>query len=245
MADTTALKNSVLAPLRDPSRLARSVGLAFVVTIGAPAAAGCSGSSQSVSPSASDTDGSSEMTDNGGDAGGSSSTNDAGAAHAGDGGSDAGAPSPAGDAPAGQSGANAYCVAVCEREATCLNAPLDASTCHCSPGTLTLYRSDYVTRLAACETAASCAELLDTEAGAADSGLETCADSALAQITPTAAVTSLCTQLGLSSCPEDAVPDCPGTFKVYSDGTVNAVSACIADANCNDHAACVTTALTP
>jgi hypothetical protein len=216
----------------------------FVVAIGGGASVGCSGS-QSGSASISGADGSSEMTDDASSPGTSSSTNDAAAAHASDaGGSDASASSTGGEAPAGQSGANAYCAAVCDREATCYNVALDASMCHCDAGTLTLYRSDYVTRLGACESAATCADLL-ADGSVADSGLETCADSALAQITPTAAVTSLCSKLGLSTCPEDVVPDCPGTFKVYSDGTVNAVSACIADPNCNDHAACVTTALTP
>jgi hypothetical protein len=262
----TTLKKTVLLWPRDSSRTAIRVGLTFVVaTAAASAAGGCSGSSQSGSPpiagtngssqtttgadgssqTTTGTDGSSQTTDDGSDGGTSSSTNDAAGAHAGDGGSDATTPATGGDAPAGQSGANAYCAAVCDREATCLNVAIDASTCHCSAGTLTLYRSDYVTSLAACESAASCQDLLATDGSAADSGLETCADAALAQITPTAAVTSLCEQLGLSSCQEDAVPDCPGTFKVYSDGTVNAVSTCIADPNCNDHAACVTTALTP
>jgi hypothetical protein len=251
LADTTTLKKTVSSLLRDPSPAALRVGLAFVVAIAGTAAGGCSSSSQSGSPPISGADGSSATTDDGTDGGTSSSTNDAAVATASDAGSDAKTPATGGDggdggdAPAGQSGANAYCAAVCDREATCLNVAIDASTCHCTAGTLTLYRSDYVARLAACESAASCQDLLATDGSAPDSGLDTCADSALAQITPTAAVAALCTQLGLSICAEDAVPDCPGTFKVYSDGTVNAVSACIADPNCNDHAACVTTALTP
>ena len=243
LADTTILKKTVFLSLRDLSPF----GLGLACAIAAAATGACSGSSQSGSPPITGTDGSAQTTDDGSDGsdGGTSSstTSDAAAVHPGDGGADAQTPAPAGDAPAGQSGANAYCAAICNREATCLDAAPDAS-CRCTAGTLTLYRSDYVTKLAACETAASCEELLATDGGA-DSGLETCADTALAQITPTAAVSSLCEQLGLSSCPGDVVPDCPDTFKVYSDGTVKAVSTCIADPNCNDHTGCVTTALTP
>jgi hypothetical protein len=150
----------------------------------------------------------------------------------------------AGDSPAGQAGTNAYCAAVCNREAACLGVAVDASTCHCSAGTLTLYRSDYVIKLAACESAASCEDLF-SDGSVADSGLDICAESALAQITPTAAVDALCSQLGLSTCSGDFVPDCPDTFKAYSDQSVNAVSACIADPHCTNHADCVTTALTP
>jgi hypothetical protein len=242
LPDTTPLKKTVLLSLRDLSR--HGLGLGFAIA--ASATGGCSGSSQSGSPpiTDTDTDGSAQTPDDGSDGDTSSSTmSDAAAAHPGDGGADAQTRATAGDAPAGQSGANVYCAAVCDREATCLDAAPDAS-CRCSAGTLTLYRSDYVTKLAACETAATCEELLATDGGD-DSGLQTCADTALAQITPTAAVSSLCEQLGLSICSGDAVPDCPDTFKVYSDGTVNAVSACIADPTCNNHAACVTTALTP
>jgi hypothetical protein len=219
------------------------------------ALAGCSSRSSSAGSTAGQQDGSVDMT--GDDGGNTTSSPDGGAALSSDAASASDAhgtadaksttiPSgDAGDAPAGQAGANAYCAAVCDREATCLSVAVDASTCQCTAGTLTFYRSDYVAKLAACESGASCQDLLSADGSAPDSGLETCAEAALAQVTPTAAVTSLCSQIGLSACPGDAVPNCPGTFKVYSDPTVNAVSACIADSNCNDHTACVTTALTP
>jgi hypothetical protein len=213
------------------------------------AVCGCSGSS-AASASVNENDGSPMMSGDESDSAASSSATDGG------GGSTSDAPGTAdakgtttsgvdaGDTAAGQAGANVYCTAVCDREAACLSVAVDASMCHCSAGTLTLYRNDYVTKLAACESAASCEDLLSTD-GSADSGLDMCAESALAQITATATVTAFCSQLGLSTCAGDAVPDCPDTFKVYNDGTVNALSTCIADPHCGDHAACVSTALTP
>jgi hypothetical protein len=238
---------------RSPNRSVRRP-LPFALTM--VVLAGCSTGSGSHSQSTSGSqDGSSNTA---GDDGGSANPSEDGAVPSN--GADAGGASDAhatadakgtttnvdgGDAPAGQTGANAYCAAICDREAMCLSVAFDASTCHCSAGTLILYRSDYVAKLAACESGASCEDLLSDAGVAADSGLGTCAETALAQITPTTAVNSLCSQIGLSACPGDVVPDCPATFKVYGDQTVNAVSACIADSNCNDHAACVTTALTP
>jgi len=151
----------------------------------------------------------------------------------------------AGDSPAGQTGATAaYCSAVCGREATCLDAGPDAG-CQCAPGTLVLYRSDYVTALAGCETAATCAQVLGTDGGSSDAGLEGCANAVLAGVTPTPAVTSFCEQAGDSPCSEDSVADCPDTIKVYSDVTVDALISCISDPTCANHMACLTTALTP
>jgi hypothetical protein len=150
----------------------------------------------------------------------------------------------AGDAPAGQTGAAAYCSAVCSREAFCLDAGPDAG-CVCETASIPLYRSDYVANLAACESAVSCTELLDSEGGSADSGVQGCADAVLAQVTPTAAVTAFCAQVGNSTCTEDAITDCPDQIKAYSDVTVAALASCIADPTCDDHKACLTTALTP
>lgn len=172
------------------------------------------------------------------DAGGSSS--DAGHSS-----TDAAGSVDAGDSPALQTGATAtYCAAVCGREAACLDAGPDAG-CTCNPGELELYRSDYVVNLAACESSATCDELLVADAGSPDAGLQACANAVLAQVTPTAAVTSFCAQVGDSTCVDDAITDCPDTIKVYSDVTVTALAACISDPTCADHQACVNTALTP
>jgi hypothetical protein len=150
----------------------------------------------------------------------------------------------AGDAPAGQTGAAAYCSAICSREAFCIDAGPDAG-CQCETGSLSLYRSDYVASLAACESSVSCTELLESDGGSADSGVQGCADAVLAQVTPTAAVTSFCAQVGNSNCTQDAITDCPDQIKVYSNVTVAALASCIADPTCGDHTACLTTALTP
>jgi hypothetical protein len=158
---------------------------------------------------------------------------------------DSGAPADGGDAPAGQTGATAaYCATICSREATCLDAGADAG-CQCETGSLVLYRSDYVDALTACESAAVCSELLQTDGGSQDAGLQGCANAVFAQITPTPAVTSFCAQAGDSICSEDAITDCPDQIKVYSDVTVSALASCVADSNCGDHTACFQTALTP
>jgi hypothetical protein len=246
-----AVKSSIFAPVpaKEGSALRHQTSFALVVAM--LGGAGCSGKSSGSMSGDSESDGApTQQTDDENDGAVSSSTTDAAGtsdAHTtGDAKSTmATSSADAGDAPAGQAGANVYCAAICDREAACLNVTPDASTCHCNPGTLTLYRNDYVAKLAACESAASCGDLLSTDGSAADSGLDVCAESALAQITPTGAVTAFCSQLGLSTCPNDSVPDCPDTFKVYSDGSISALATCIADPNCNDHAACVTTALTP
>jgi hypothetical protein len=150
----------------------------------------------------------------------------------------------AGDSPADQTGATAaYCAAVCESEAVCLGDPPDAS-CTCDPRELDLYRSDLVLGLAACESSATCAEL-ESDAGSPDAGLQACANAAQTNITPTAAVTAFCEQVGDSTCDADAITDCPDTIKIYSDVTVAALASCVADPTCGDHTACLTAALTP
>jgi hypothetical protein len=260
LAETPTLKTSTTlqSRLNDGLEARRPLPLiaAFTITI-----AGCSSSSSgSPAPSAdSGADSSPAMINEETDGSSDASTSETPVSDAHAGGSDAASPSDAhaaadaknttspgvdaGDAPAGQAGVAAYCAAVCDRQAVCYQVALDAATCNCSQtGTLTVYRSDYLANLAACASSASCEDLMTD---ASDSGLDTCEESALAQITPTAAVTALCTQVGLSTSCDDAVPDCPDTFKYYSDQAVNAVSACIADPNCNDHTACITTALNP
>jgi hypothetical protein len=157
---------------------------------------------------------------------------------------ESGATGDGGDAPAGQAGVNAYCSAVCGREATCLSAAPDAS-CTCNTGSLSLYRSDYVAELAACESTATCQEILQPDAGPADAGIEACAEGVLATLTPTAAVSTFCADVGNSTCSQDIISDCPDNIKVYSDVTVNALITCISDPTCTDHTDCYTTALTP
>jgi hypothetical protein len=226
--------------------------LALVLVSGAAGAGAACSSSNSGTPSTTVNQGDDASSDTNPQDGGGSTDDAANAGHtstssdaSGDAkGSSSSTVADGGDLPAGDAGANAYCTAACDREAMCLDASADAATCHCSPGTLVFYRSDYVSKLAACESQASCSDLI-TDAEAPDSGLETCAANALASTTPTAAVESLCAQIGDSTCQTDYVQDCPDTFKAYSDSTVSAVSTCISDPNCSDHQACVTTALTP
>ncbi len=152
----------------------------------------------------------------------------------------------AGDLPAGSAGVAAYCSSTCGRLAQCLDAGGgDASTCNCTPGSLVLYRSDYVAALGACVTNATCSNLLSADAAAPDAGEAGCTIAALEQITPTAAVTAFCSQVGLSNCADDAISACPDTIKVYSDVTVNQLAACVAAPSCSTHLNCITSALTP
>jgi hypothetical protein len=85
-------------------------------------------------------------------------------------------------------------------------------------------------------------ELL-ADGGSPDGGAPDCVTSALAGVTPSAEVASLCTAIVNSSCASDATTDCSNTFKAYSDATITALSACIADPNCNNHTTCLETAL--
>ncbi len=155
---------------------------------------------------------------------------------------DGGQPDAGGDAPAGATGVASLCAATCNRLATCSGTTVtDAAACTCSASAtgsqFYLYRSDYVAAVTSCVSAETCSQFLG------DAGSPDCVTSALGGITASAEVGTLCMAIGNSTCPSDATTDCPDTFKPYSDVTLAAVSACIADPTCSNHTTCLEAAL--
>jgi hypothetical protein len=106
-------------------------------------------------------------------------------------------------------------------------------------GDVILYRSDYVAALTSCVGTAGCADTLSDKAAA------TCQTTLATSFPASAAVVALCQHLEASSCAQDATPNCLTAFLPYSDPTVQAISACVADPTCTNHVACVAKALTP
>jgi hypothetical protein len=159
-----------------------------------------------------------------------------------------------GGAAAGDAGVVTFCTQACNRAAACAamvdGGSVNSATCvsNCTTmneagppngGDVVLYRSDYVTDLTACVVAVDCADTLS------DKAADDCQTTLAASFAPSAAVVTLCQRLEASTCSQDVTPDCLTSFLPYSDATVEAITACIADPTCTNHDACVAQALTP
>jgi hypothetical protein len=154
---------------------------------------------------------------------------------------------------AGQSGADAFCAAICHHEESCA-AMLDASPagltncvsdCQSANEAPTatppteLLRADYVSDLGACIAQASCSEALETSE-------TTCASTVVSALVPTQAVAVFCHDVETSPCVarDSGTADCVTGYLPYSDDALNAASACLADPSCGSLGACYAAAFT-
>jgi hypothetical protein len=112
-------------------------------------------------------------------------------------------------------------------------------------GEETLYRADYWAADTSCVSTASCA---DTLSGAASAN---CSATALAGLTADSTVVTFCGDVENASADGGCVSPagCLSTYKVLSDATVQALTACLLSPTfCSDPdagAGCFTAALTP
>jgi hypothetical protein len=195
-----------------------------------------------------------------GDDGGAAAA-DVGAANGADGAAaesgDAGVPT--GTASAGAAGVDAFCAQICGHEQDCA-AALDASppglaSCESScrsanesaaanPPT-ELLRADYVKALGACIASASCDEALQTSEASCAAAVVTGADGGT-PLEPTQAVAIFCRDFESSPClgADAGTADCVSTTMLYSDTTLDAADACLADTSCSIVTTCYTAAFT-
>ncbi len=155
---------------------------------------------------------------------------------------------------AGDTGVAQFCTQACNRAQTCAamvdGGSVNVATCmtNCTTtndegppngGDVVLYRSDYVVALTSCVAAADCADTLG------DKAADNCQATLASSFAPSAGVVTLCQHLENSTCTQDMTPECLTAFLQYSDATIQAITACIADPTCTNHDACVAKALTP
>jgi len=154
---------------------------------------------------------------------------------------------------AGTAGVMTFCTQACDRAASCaamadggLNTTSCVSNCTVTNdegppngGDVVLYRSDYVMALTACVVGTDCADTL------ADKAANDCQSTLATSFTAPATLVTLCQRVAASSCSQDMVSNCLTAFLPYSDATIQAITACIADPTCTSHDACVAQALTP
>jgi hypothetical protein len=159
-----------------------------------------------------------------------------------------------GTGPAGQAGVNAYCDTTCGRAMTCAemaSPPPDLSNCAIDCKTtlqgdqLHLLRADTLDAVSQCAAMIDCSGLRSMDDW--NAALTKCRTDAFAATAPTGAAQSLCDKIAATTgiCVQNVMgPGCIDTVKVYSDVTLNTLSACL-DQTCDDQQACWTRALTP
>lgn len=149
---------------------------------------------------------------------------------------------------AGDAGASQFCAAVCAGLYACAaDAGVeDAGSCHCTPGSAAIERTDFVEAFTSCVRSAIARDCSD-----AGGAVQDCQVAAAASIEPSPAAAVFCKNLEFTFC-ANILPDCLTNAGIYSDTTISAFTNCLpelpdadVDGGCTNFGLCLNGASTP